>query len=65
VLLLLQLADACSNAEEQQAQVAAAREEVHAVLAGREQRCKDLRAEVRAQVRPRSNHCHGLCWMPS
>lgn len=45
-----QLADACSNAEEQQAQVAAAREEVHAVLAAREQRCKDLRAEVSMHV---------------
>jgi hypothetical protein len=43
----MQLSDACSNAEEQQGQVAAARQEVIAVLAGREQRCQELRAEVK------------------
>lgn len=43
---LMQLSDACSNAEEQQGQVSAARQEVIAVLAGREQRCQELRAEV-------------------
>jgi hypothetical protein len=42
-----QLADACSNAEEQQGLVSAARQEVNAVLAGRERRCQELRAEVR------------------
>jgi hypothetical protein len=45
--LMVQLSDACSNAEEQQGQVSAARQEVIAVLAGREQRCQELRAEVR------------------
>jgi hypothetical protein len=45
-VLTLQLADACSSAEEQQGQVAAARQEVTAVLAGRERRCQELRAEV-------------------
>lgn len=49
LLLLLhgqQLADACSNAEEQQGLVSSARQEVNAVLAGRERRCQELRAEV-------------------
>lgn len=46
VLACMQLADACSSAEEQQGQVAAARQEVNAVLAGRERRCQELRAEV-------------------
>jgi hypothetical protein len=47
-VLAMQLADACSSAEEQQGHVAAARQEVNAVLAGRERRCQELRAEVRA-----------------
>lgn len=47
-VLAIQLADARSSADEQQGQVAAARQEVNAVLAGRERRCQELRAEVRA-----------------
>lgn len=42
----LQLAEACSSTEENKQLVEAAREEVHAVLSGREQRCQALRAEV-------------------